>query len=276
MSCYSYIVKIILIVSLICALMPLPVLADYNPASGEDEFVIISEAKEVSMGKSMSKNVEKQFGLSKDSGLQVRVDEIGQKIVSVCDRTELTYSFRVLAGERLPEEARHNAFALPGGYVYIFPEMIGDTQSDDELAAILAHEVGHIVARHSVKKAQNSIGLGALSIIGAVAPSDRHSQHKASFAITELMMAYSRKAEFEADKLSVKYLKAAGYDPKAAVNFIDRMLDKQLKGKIRRYYYFRTHPYISERRAMLNKEIGGSFAFDDYINAPTDLDEPYW
>ncbi len=259
-----------------CVLLALPAMADYNPASGEDELIIIGEAKEVSMGKSLSMDLEREYGLSKDSGLQDRVNRIGQKLVSVCDRPELTYSFRVIAGEELPEEARHNAFALPGGYVYIFPEMIEDTESDDELAAILAHEVGHIVAKHSIKRAQNAIGMGGLSIIGIVAPGDPASKTRASIAITELMMAYSRKAEFEADKLSIKYLKDAGFDPKASVSFIDRMLDKQLKGKIRQYHYFRTHPYISERRAMLHKEIEGAFDFDDYINAPADLEKPYW
>jgi len=242
--------------------------ADYNPATGEDEVVLISEAQEVQMGRTLDRDVEEKFGSVKDAGMQKRVSDVGQRIAIVCDRPELTYSFRVLEGKDLEEDERHNAFALPGGYVYIFKEMVDDTKSDDELAAVLAHEVGHIVAKHSVKKLQSAIGMAGLGLLGIVTRPDSRTRTEASMAIGQLMMAYSRQAEFEADKLSVLYLKKAGFDPKAAVAFIDRMLEKQLKDKIRQYHYFRTHPYISERRAMLNKEIEGRFAFDDYINAP--------
>lgn len=267
------ILVIILAMSTLCAATAL---AEYNPASGEDDLVLFSEMQEIKIGKSLAKSVEGKFGLLDDVGMQKRVNEIGQKIAGVCDRPELTYSFIVLAGEELDEEARHNAFALPGGYVYIFKEMVEDTESDDELASILAHEVGHIVAKHSMKKLQGSIGITGLNLLGAVVKTDRRTQTNASIAITELMMAYSRRAEFEGDKLSVIYLKKAGFDPKAAVSFIDRRLEKQMKSEIRQYYYFRTHPYTSERRAMLNKEIEGKFAFDDYINAPAEDSGPAW
>lgn len=250
-------------------------LAEYNPATGEDDIVIIGEAQEVGMGRSLAEKVEEQFGLAEGSGLQVRVDRIGQKIAAVCDRPNLTYSFRVLEGEGLEKEQRYNAFALPGGYVYIFRDMAEDMRSDDELAAILAHEVGHIVAKHGVKKLQASIGMSGLSVIGAVAGSDRRTQNKTSVAITQLMMAHSRQAEFEADKLSVRYLEKAGFSPSAAADFMGRMLEKQLKGNVRHYHYFRTHPYTSERRAMLNKEIEGEFDFDDYINTTTESDEAF-
>jgi len=248
-------------------------LADYNPATGEDDLVLIGEAQEVQIGKSLAKDVEEKFGLVNDAGMQKRISEVGQKIANVCDRPELTYSFRVLKGEDLEEEERYNAFSLPGGYVYIFKEMVEDMKSDDELAAILAHEVGHIVARHSIKKLQNSIGMAGLSLLGAIATRDRKTQAESSIAIAQLMMSYSREAEFEADKLSVKYLKKANFDPKAAIAVIERQLDKRLHGKIERYRYFRTHPYTSERKAMINKEIEGRFTFDDYINTPKETSE---
>ncbi len=249
--------------------------AEYNPATGEDDIVLISEAQEVRTGRSLAKSVVEEFGILKDVNVQKRVNGIGQKIAEVCDRPHLTYSFIVLEGVELEEEQRYNAFALPGGYVYIFNDMVEDMESDDELAAILAHEVGHIVAKHSVKKLQNSIGLSGLGLIGLVAKSDRRSRAKSSFAIAQLMMAYSRQAELEADKLSIVYLKRAGFDPNAAVTFIDRMLEKKLRGDTHRYRYFRTHPYISERKAMLNKEIKGELDFDDYINITPETDAAF-
>ncbi|MBN1871764.1 MAG: M48 family metalloprotease [Candidatus Omnitrophica bacterium] len=253
-----------------------PAHAIYNPASGEDDIIFIDDTQEVKMGHDLASHVDEKFGVLEDVDMQLRVNDIGQRIVKVCDRQDLVYSFVVLEGKDLEEEFRHNAFALPGGYVYIFGEMVKDAQSDDELAAILAHEVGHIVARHSVKKLQSSIGLSGLGLIGMLSPSDSHTKKKASYAIGQLMMEYSREAEFEADKLSVRYLEAAGFDPRAAVNFVDRMLDKQISGKIYEYHYFRTHPYTTERRAAMNKEIDGRVSFDDYINTPLGRSNAYW
>ncbi len=241
-------------------------LAEYNPATGEDDFVIIGTAQEVRMGKSLARKVEEKFGLTKDVGMQMRVDELGKRIAEVCDRSDLTYSFGVIEGKELKKEQRYNAFALPGGYVYIFKDMVEDMESDDELASILAHEVGHIVARHSVKRLQGTIGITALSLVGAVTKADKRERVETSIAIGQLMMSYSRQAEFEADKLGAIYMKRAGFDPMAAVRCMDRMLERQLNGKIGSYRYFRTHPYTSERRAALKKEIEGKIAFDDYIN----------
>ena len=163
-----------------CLISSVPAYADYNPASGEDELILISEAHEVKMGRSLAKSVEEQFGLLNDNEMQARVDAIGQSIAGVCDRPDLTYSFRVLEGKELEEEQRHNAFALPGGYVYIFKEMAEDCESDAELASILGHEVGHIVAKHSIKKLQNSIGMAGLSILGGMTANDRRTANKAS------------------------------------------------------------------------------------------------
>lgn len=240
--------------------------ADYNPATGKNDLVMVGEAQEVEMGRSIAQEAERKFGLASDRGMQARVDGIGQRLAKVCDRLTITYSFRVLEGKDLEKEQRYNAFALPGGYVYIFRDMVEDMKSDDELAAVLSHEIGHIAARHSVKKLQASIGMMALQLLGVVSRTDARTYNDSSVAVTELMMAYSRTAEFEADKLSVAYMKKAGFDPEAAVTFMDRLLDRQMRGEIHSYIYFRTHPYTSERRAVLNKAISGKIKFDDYIN----------
>ncbi|MDD5681150.1 MAG: M48 family metallopeptidase [Candidatus Omnitrophica bacterium] len=251
-------------------------MADYNPATGKDDLVMIGEAQEIKMGRSLAEEVEKKFGFTSNAGMQARIDTVGQRLVKVCDRPTITYSFRVLEGKGMEKEQRYNAFALPGGYVYIFRDMVEDMKSDDELAAVLAHEIGHIVAKHSVKKLQGSIGMAGLQILGALSRTDAGTQAESSTAIASLMMSYSREAEFEADKLSVVYLKKAGFDPKASVTFMDRLLDRQLKGEIHRYVYFRTHPYTSERRAALNKEIDGKILFDDYINTSDETKQMTW
>lgn len=250
--------------------------ADYNPATGKDDLVMVGEPQEIQMGRSLSVEVEKKFGLASDAGMQARVDEVGQRLVAVSDRPTITYSFRVLEGKDLEKEERYNAFALPGGYVYIFRDMVEDMKSDNELASVLAHEISHIVARHSIKKLQAAIGTAALQILGAVSRTDTRTRVDSSIAVSELMMAYSREAELEADKLSVIYMKKAGFDPEGAVTFMDRLLDRQMRGEIHRYIYFRTHPYTSERRAFLNKEISGKMKFDDYINTSDETKQESW
>jgi len=118
--------------------------------------------------------------------------------------------------------------------------------------------------------------MAGLHLLGVLGRADSRTQAESAMAVTELMMAYSREAEFEADKLSVVYLKRAGFDPKGAISFIDRLLDRQMKGEIHRYIYFRTHPYTSERRAVLNKAIDGKIDFDDYINIPDKARQAAW
>ncbi len=274
-SPYGISMKILLLIVMITLAFVAAAPAEYNPATGQDDIVFISETQEVRMGRSLSKGVEEKFGIVKDTGMQIRVSEIGQRLAAVCDRPQLAYSFIVLEGKKLEEEQRYNAFALPGGYVYMFKDMVEDMQSDDELASILAHEIGHVVAKYGIKKLQGSIGTAALQLLGTMTAKDGRTQAKSSVAIAQLMMANNRQAELEADKLSVRYLEEAGFDPKAAVKVIDRMLEKQLKGEVRHYRYFRTHPHASERKAMLNKEIEGEFGFDDYINIPPDSDAPF-
>jgi len=242
--------------------------AEYNLATEEEELILISDEKEVKMGETLSKEVVKKFQLAQDPLLQKRINDIGQKIVKTCDRKDIDYYFSVLLGPDLKPENRINAFALPGGYIYIFKDLVEMLDSDDEIAAILAHEVGHITAKHSIKRLQGSYGLAALQILVVGSPSSRETKLRAHSAVGLLMMAYSREDEFMADKLGVKYLKLAGFNPEGSVGVIDKLIDIQRKAPIREYSGFRTHPYLAERKAIVRKEIHGRMEFDDYINLP--------
>jgi predicted Zn-dependent protease len=242
--------------------------AEYNLATEENELILVSTEKEIEMGKNISKNVEKRFKLANDELLQQKIDGIGQDIARVCDRKDISYYFRVLAGEDLKPEQRINAFSLPGGYVYIFKDLVQKLEDDDEIAAVLAHEVGHIAAKHSVKRLQGSLGMMALRILTSRIESEPETRGRANAAINLLMMDYSREDEFLADKLAVKYTRLAGYDPEGNIKVIDMLIETQRKGPIRPYIGYRTHPYLAERKAMISKEISGHMAFDDFINMP--------
>lgn len=244
-----------------CHFFPIkPAYCEYNLATGKEELILISSQQEINMGQSLSKQVEKKFKLDENYADQEKVDLIGQKLVEVCDRKDIIFQFRVL------DDENKNAFALPGGYVYIFKGLLEKLDNDDEIAAALAHEMGHICAKHSVKRLQSSFGYAALKFLMIRGAENSYSRYKANEAINQLMLAYSREDEFEADRLSVKYLKKAGYKAEAATAVLDKLIKWQMTGPIEPKRYYHTHPYLGARRAAVAKEITGQLEFEDYIN----------
>jgi len=237
----------------------------YSLATHEEETILMSSDKEVNMGRKLSKQVEKKFELDPDILIQNRIKEIGKKIAAVCDRQSISYHFAVLTTEK---EDMINAFALPGGYLYVFRPLVDKVENDDELAAVIAHEVGHITARHSAKRAQGSLGDTALRMLLALSNTETSGATRARIneALNQLMLSYSREDEIMADKLSIKYLRLAGYNPEGAVKFLERLMDIRRKGPIKRYHRYRSHPYLSERIAITREEVYGRMDFRDYIN----------
>lgn len=242
--------------------------AEYLRATNSEEVILISTDTEVKIGRSMFKDIKEKFGIYEDVALQERINSIGQKIAAVCDRKDIKYRFYVLEGKDLKPEQRINAFAVPGGYVYIFKDMVGLMESDDEIAGVLAHEVGHVAAKHSVKRAQGSLGALALNLVGTQMASDNRTRFQVNQAIGHLMLSYSREDEKVADKLSVRYLKRAGYDPEAILNSVDKMIEKHRQAPPRTFTGYQTHPYLAERKSNVKKEIYGRIDFVDYINEP--------
>lgn len=236
----------------------------YNLATQKEETYFYSDGKEVKIGKSLSKTLEKKFKLDNDPLIQQRINQIGQKLVRVNDRKEIRYYFKVLESKK--DEI--NAFALPGGYVYIFRglwDQISDT--DDAIAAVLAHEIAHIAARHSVKRMQASLGINVMSILVlGTSKMDPYSKRKAMSGINQLILSYSRRDEIEADILAIKYLGKAGYDVTGSIKVLD-VLQKSQRDKPIRPGHWRTHPYITERKSAVRQQINrGTIEFDDYIN----------
>ncbi len=243
--------------------------ASVNPATGERELVLISTARERRMGRRLDEKIREQFDEPVDPELRQRVKDIGKRIAAGSDRKDLVYHFELLATE---EGDFYNAFAAPGGYIYIFEDLVNEFESDDMIAAVLAHEMGHVEARHSIKRLQTSLGMTALMILGGQMSRERGTQQDVSYAIGQLMAAYSREAEKEADELGVRYLERAGYDPEASIRVLRRLRELRMDGPIRRYTYFRSHPYLSERIANLSRHVHGYLDFESYINKPIEED----
>ncbi|MDD5552775.1 MAG: M48 family metallopeptidase [Candidatus Omnitrophica bacterium] len=230
----------------------------YNPATGRREALIMGTEREVSLGKDLDKQVQKQSKIVSDSSKQSRLDRVGSKIAASSDRQDLTYYFKLI------DNKDYNAFAIPGGYVYVHTGLFDDT-TDDELAGVLAHEVGHIAARHSIKKLQSAMGyqfaaLGSQIVGSALGIPAMDAISQAADIIYDLSsLGYSRKDENFADKLAVRYSKRAGYDPRGIITFFRKLQEEaKRKGGFLKIEIFSSHPDIEKRIKNVEKEIAGT------------------
>ena len=239
------------------------VATSYNVATERQETLLISTDKEIAIGESIAKKVEKEFTVIRDPELLAQLDRVGARIAAVADRRDLSYRFPIV---EMPED-EPNAFALPGGPIYVTKSLFKLVKSDDELAAVVAHETGHVVAKHTVKRIQTALGLQLLQILAVgTGAADGRTNEGIDLAFASLLTEYSQSDELEADRLSAKYLRAAGYDPGAAITFMERLQKYTQKQPLHQYSYFRTHPYFSDRIGLLRQESQGHITFDDYIN----------
>jgi MAF protein len=234
--------------------------SEYNIVTGEQELFYYSTDKEVQMGQAISRQVEKEYKLADDPLIQKRVEDIGKKIASVCDRKDIDYYFKVLDDEEI------NAVSLPGGFVYVNKGLIDKVANDDELAGILGHEIGHIVARHSIKKLQALQGYSILRILVAVAPQSGAVGNAADAAFTELLLGYAREDELLADQLGTRYTKLAGYNPHGMISFLEKLQEINRRKPLMPKSYFKTHPYVPDRIRVVKQELGEAIGFKDYIN----------
>jgi len=259
--------KILILITILSLLISPNLRAEEAREVPEKEDIFVSKDKEKQMGDSIAKQVEEKFDETDDPLVQKRFEDIGKRLVRVCDRQDLVYHFKVLKAKE-QKERYYNAFALPGGYVYMFDALMEVLETDDRIAAVTAHELGHICARHSVKRLQGSLGTTALMILAIATAQDGRAVAKANEALAQLMMAYSREDEFEADALSVRYVKKAGFNPEGVLGSLLVLKRLRKEGRELKYRYFKTHPYLSERIAMVRSEIKGYVDFDSYINLP--------
>ena len=228
---------------------------EYNVATKKQEVLIYD--KEISIGDSVAASIEKEYKVIEDVDINEKVEGILLRIVSVCDRQNLKYFIKVLEGEEL------NAVSLPGGYVYIFKGLYDSVDNDDQLAGVIAHEVGHITAKHSIKRLQNVYGALMLQLLTAQKAGEVSGG--VNLALNSLFVAYSQEDEFMADKLSVKYMKKAGYDPREMVAFLGKIKKDHEKAPLKQITYWKTHPSPSKRIAIVNQEINGKLEFKDYV-----------
>lgn len=219
-----------------------------NPVTGKQDLVLMSESDELVLGRQTNEEVLKQYTVYDNPALQNYVQAIGQKLAKKSHRSNLNYSFTVLDSKEV------NAFALPGGYIYITRGLMAYLNSEAELAAVLGHEIGHVTARHSVRQhsASQLATLGAALTSIFVPGMTQSSNQLVQFAGGALLRGYGRTHELEADRLGAEYLARTNYDPQAMLDVIgvlknQEVFDKDLaraEGREPRNYHgvFSTHP----------------------------------
>ncbi|MDP3142972.1 MAG: M48 family metallopeptidase [Candidatus Omnitrophota bacterium] len=221
----------------------------YNPATNKQEFVFIDTKAEVSLGKIVNSNIARDYKISEDPAFNQRVKSIGKKITLVCDRRDLEYKFSVVEDKEL------NAFSLPGGFVYVNTGLLNKA-NDDELAGVMAHEIGHIVARHSVKQLQLALGLNIVMAVAFNKSSAADLSSAVNVVYNLISLGYSRGDERQADKLGVIYTHKAKYNPYGMVTFFDKLKQEEKDNGVGNIPVFlRSHPTIEERIKNIKTEI---------------------
>ncbi len=236
--------SIILTAALAAALMA-PMLAgcSENPATGRNELVLISKQEEIRIGNEAAPEFEKEFGgRVKSDRLQDYVSRIGRTVAAKSER-EMPYEFALLRSET------PNAFALPGGSIYITAGLMSRMTNERQLAAVLGHEVGHVAARHSVQQLQQQMGASVLVQLAGAAAGEKEkiAETAASVAANMALMNYSRDDEREADRLGIRYMEKADFNPWGMVELLTVLKDLSDREPSSVESWFQTHPLTSER-----------------------------
>ncbi|MXV38716.1 M48 family metalloprotease [Flavobacteriaceae bacterium Ap0902] len=236
--------------------------SSFNEITGEDQHVSLSPEQEIQLGlDGRDYMIQESGGLYQDQEVQQYVDQIGADIVQKSDasKTPYPYEFHVLADPNTV-----NAFAMPGGQIFITVGLLKRLQSKDQVAGVLGHEVGHVVARHSaqqMEKQKLTQGLvGAAGVVGG----DVNSAQYAQMIGNMVNMSYGRADELQSDELGVRFMIQAGYDPSALIGVMEILAEAS--GGQSQPEFASTHPSPDNRIQKIKEAI------DEYGNATSSGD----
>jgi predicted Zn-dependent protease len=222
-----------------------------NPVTGETQYVDMTPEQEVAMGLQAAPQMAQQYGgLYPNEQAQAFVKRVGQSIVaqSVASQSPYRFDFHLLADEQTV-----NAFALPGGQIFITYALLSRLETEGQLAGILGHEIGHVIGRHgSEHLAKQKLTQGLIGAVG-VGAGDFNSARMAQMVGQMVNMQHGRSDELESDKFGVQYMTAAGYDPRALMEVM-RILE-EASGGARQPEFMSTHPNPGNRIAAIEAAI---------------------
>jgi len=225
---------------------------DVNPVSGEQRLMLLSPEQDIEIGSKYAPEIEKQMGgRIDDPQLQSYINRIGQRLAAVSHKPYMKFSFVAL------NDKQTNAFALPGGYIFITKGMLSKLSTEAQLAGILGHEITHVVARHSSAAMSREIGISILlSAASATTNTPAGAETVANMTRQIIGMGYSRRDEVEADTTGMDYMYKAGYDPYGMVETMEILQSLNSGGQIE---FFSTHPIPENRRQYLLERINTNY-----------------
>jgi predicted Zn-dependent protease len=237
-------------------------MSQVNPVTGQKQHIDISADQERAMGLQAAPQMAQQFGgPDPDERAQALVREVGTEVQqhSSAKKSPYNIEFYLLADRKTV-----NAFALPGGPVFITRALFDKLQTRGELAGVLGHEIGHVVGRHSAQqmaKQRLTQGIAGAAQIGVTDPNNPRT-YAAGAAVAGaaalLNLSYTRNDEKEADKFGVHFISEAGYDPRAMIGVM-QILDKETGGSSRGPDFLQTHPAPANRIPLIEQEIQRTF-----------------
>jgi len=225
-----------------------------NPATGKQSFTaFMSPEKERQVGAEEHPKILKQFGGAfSDQSWNAYVRDIGVELASHSELPDLTWTFTII------NDTQVNAFALPGGYVYVTRGLLALASDEAEMAGVLSHEIGHVTARHTAQRYSSTVATNlGLQVLGVLsnAAGVRGAENIAAVGAELALKSYSREQELEADMLGVRYMSRAGYDPQAMASFFKKLrAHERIEGLIagdpnaaEKHNMLATHPRTADR-----------------------------
>jgi predicted Zn-dependent protease len=221
------------------------------PVTGRSQLILLPESQDAGMGLQAYQQIKQQERVSRDPELNRRVQEIGRRIAAVSGQPDWDWQFTVF------ENDEPNAFALPGGKVGVYTGLFKVARNDDQLATVLAHEIGHAIARHGAERMSQGLlaQLGGVAV-GAATGSQAYVQAYTQLATLGVILPYSRTQESEADEIGLMMMAEAGYDPREAVKLWQNF---EALGGERPPEFLSTHPAegtrIERLQALMPKAL---------------------
>jgi predicted Zn-dependent protease len=223
-----------------------------NPATGRRQLSLISEAGEIAIGRENDQAIVAQLGLYGDESLQNYIQELGARLAARSERPHLPWTFRVV------DDPIVNAFALPGGFIYVTRGIMAHVANEAQLAGIIGHEIGHVTARHSVSRLSSAqLAQFGLAVGSILSPTVERYSGLAGAGLQLLFLSHSRDDENEADELGVRYLTRSRYDARhlpAVFTMLDRVSAAQGGGRLPEW--LATHPDPGDRARRLEQLAG--------------------
>ncbi|RPI39184.1 MAG: hypothetical protein EHM59_22385, partial [Betaproteobacteria bacterium] len=218
-------------------------------------FNLFSPAQDQEIGRQSAEAAERELPILHDQSIEAYIDRIGERLAKVAPGAEYPYQFKVVNASDI------NAFALPGGYLYVNRGLIEAAQNEGQLAGVMAHELAHVALRHGTSQASKAYvaqtGLGLLGgLIGRDDPSaEQRMAAIGGFGLNALFLKYSRTAEEQADIIGAQMMAKAGYDPADMVDFFEILANEQNRNPSKVEQFFSSHPAPANRAARINEEI---------------------